>query len=345
MKILYVTRGDLKTSFLKQKYHSFRRSLYFCDQDGFFEQSLYSVADVDEISIDTLYREDFNQKYDLLLVNWKQPGFSSEQERFSAIKKIIDKCALPKALFINAANANYLPEEGVLDTFDFIIKREPFADRNKYNISEVNKTKIIPTIIDCPLIHSPKSGILGKISSFFAKTYQVCELRDEVFDVGFSGADAAEHSMRRDAVQAAIDAGYKFCGGLQKNPYTKEVLPEKLVGERMKGQDYRDAICNTKINLAIDGIGQYTFRHQELFYLGAFVLSTDTINSQELIIPVVDGVHYVSYKNTEDMLDKIRYYIEHEDERVKIAKEGKKIFDEFYDPIKHGQTLLARLKK
>ena len=39
-------------------------------------------------------------------------------------------------------------------------------------------------------------------------------------------------------------------------------------------------------------------------------------------INFVDGEDYVSYSDREDMLNKIKYYLEHEDERKMIAENG-----------------------
>ena len=39
-----------------------------------------------------------------------------------------------------------------------------------------------------------------------------------------------------------------------------------------------------------------------------------------------DGEHLVTYKTLDEMVEKARYYLEHEDEREKIAKAG---YDEF----------------
>ena len=44
------------------------------------------------------------------------------------------------------------------------------------------------------------------------------------------------------------------------------------------------------------------------------------------------------------MVDKIRYYLAYEDERQKIAGGGKQLFDEYYNPKRHGATLLSALK-
>jgi Glycosyl transferases group 1 len=345
MRVLYLGRGDFKENVVKQQYHKLQKSLRYSDQDGFFEQSLNTALCVSEISVTDEYKLSYNQDYDILLVNWKQPIFKTEEERFLAIKKFLDKSTLPKVLFINAANASYLPEEKVLDAFDLVVKREPFKDRDRYSISEQNKQKIVPTIIHCPFSSSPKGNFLARIYSCFDGVESRCVISEEVYDVGFSGADAADHSLRRDVWQRVKQAGFSTVGGLQANPYTKEPIPIELSGPRLRGRAYRDSLCQARVNLALDGIGQYTFRHQELLSLGAFMMSGPSIRDLELVIPLVEDTHYVSFNDLDEMVEKIKYFLENDDARHKIAQAGRRLFNEYYDPNKHGQSLLALLKR
>lgn len=37
---------------------------------------------------------------------------------------------------------------------------------------------------------------------------------------------------------------------------------------------------------------------------------------------LVEGVHYVLYGTLEDLIDNVKYYLTHEDERLKIAQNG-----------------------
>lgn len=345
MDILYIERGLPKTSFLKTSLRRIKRHLVFGDQDGFFEQSLHAVSNVTRISIEDEYKETYNKQFDLLLINWKQPIFSTEEERLLAIKEMMRKCDLPKVLFVNAANANYLPQEEVLDAFDLIVKREPCKDKDRYAISENNKRKIVPTIIHCPFFPSPKNNFIAKSVNFFRPEVALCDSKLEIYEVGFTGADAQEHTLRQDVWSRIVQENFSTIGGLQPNPYSKLPIPKDLVGPRFIGKSYRDSLCQAKINLALDGIGQYTFRHQELLYLGKFILSSGSIRDQDLVIPLKEDIHYVAFDTLDQMVEKVHYYLKHEGERQAIATAGKKLFDEYYDPRKHGQTLLARLKK
>ena len=52
---------------------------------------------------------------------------------------------------------------------------------------------------------------------------------------------------------------------------------------------------------------------------GGFLL---TNYQNDFAMHFVDGEDYVSYSDREDMLNKIKYYLEHEDERKLIAENG-----------------------
>lgn len=333
------------TGMLKRSARAVRDLLYFHDQDGFFEESLYTVADVRTLSItDTAALKDV-ASYDALIVNWKQGVFSSLPERCEAITKVAQRTTVPKALFVGAAQVSYLPPEGVLDQFDIIFKREPYRDRGRYDISEANRRKIVPTMIYCPFVHATKPNIFGNVfRQLYPKVYP-CTDGSAGYDVGFSGADAADHTLRRDVWARVLDERFKAVGGLQPNPRTKNPISLELQGPRLSGRAYRDSLCQAKINLALDGIGEYTFRHQELLYLGAFMLSSPSIRALELPMPLQDGRHYVAFDDLDDMTAKIRHYLADETERQKIAAAGKKLFNEYYQPSRHGAQLCAALTK
>lgn len=51
-----------------------------------------------------------------------------------------------------------------------------------------------------------------------------------------------------------------------------------------------------------------------------------------------DGVHLVTYNSIPDLLEKVDYYLKHEDERLKIAKNG-------YEKVKNHYTYIHRLNQ
>ncbi|PIQ73285.1 hypothetical protein CO026_02725 [Candidatus Kaiserbacteria bacterium CG_4_9_14_0_2_um_filter_41_32] len=346
MNVLYIKRDKPSDSLVKTIYHHIQDHLYFHDQDGFFESALHSMVNITEVSLKDVLKYKPSVNYDWVLINWKQSSYTTDNDRGQAIlRALVNYPISRKAIFIGAAQAEYLPPVEVLDAMTLIFKREPFRNRDLYNLTETNRIKIVPTMISCPFVHSPGENILARIYSYLHPTVSICHINETCFEVGFSGADAAGHTIRQDVWARVKAEGFSTVGGLQPNPYTKAPIPSELAAPRFKVKDYRDSLCQAKINLALDGIGQYTFRHQELLYLGAFMMSGPSIRDLDLIIPLEENVHYVAFNDLDDMVEKIRYYLAHKDERQKIALAGKKLFDEYYNPKLHGQTLLARLNK
>lgn len=62
----------------------------------------------------------------------------------------------------------------------------------------------------------------------------------------------------------------------------------------------------------------------ETLMTGSFLLTNwlPTLTDLEELYGLKDGVHYVSYKTLDEMVEKARYYIQHDEEREKIAQRG-----------------------
>lgn len=73
---------------------------------------------------------------------------------------------------------------------------------------------------------------------------------------------------------------------------------------------------------------------------GAFLL-TDRLPESET--PFKDGVHYVMYDDMDDMIEKARYYLAHEDEREKIAAAGHSEAVASHTYMHRTMTLLDRV--
>ena len=141
--------------------------------------------------------------------------------------------------------------------------------------------------------------------------------------------------LERQALMSAIaqnsaDNGYTF------NLYTtSDTSKLKALNNCNKGPvDYQNVmpkVFNTsKINLHISLRSIHTgmpLRMLDIMGCGGFLLS----NAQEELLEFFDeGHHMVTYRSIDECLDKINYYLKHEDERKKIAQAGfERIRDEF----------------
>ena len=348
MHVLYITRDLGNHGILRKWYRDIRRSFYFNEQDGFFEASLCQIANVTEVTAAAVLggAVDLN-RFDATVINLKAKNFADEQERFAFYKLCREQSDNPLALFIGAAQAQHMLSDEVLDTFDVIFKREPFFDKDRYQIAERNKKKIVPSMLSCPVQPIPRENLLGSLYSFFSsKGSRSRERANAVIrDVFFVGKMCSRHRLREDVVKRLVeDSNIDFAGGLLPHDSLSELRPpDDLSAKKLKGDSYISSINAAKINLALDGIGQYTFRHQELLSLGAFMMSGPSIREVELPVPLEEGKHYVAFDDLDDMVEKIRYYLAHEDERSKIAAAGKALFDEYYDPVRHGALIKSRL--
>ena len=103
------------------------------------------------------------------------------------------------------------------------------------------------------------------------------------------------------------------------------------------------SIYQSSINLALEGKGELTFRHLEILASCSFMLCQRSINELELPLPLADGEHFVTFKDKEDLLDKIDFYLVNDKLRNEIALNGRKVLEKNYSPKKHGKFLLDRI--
>lgn len=97
----------------------------------------------------------------------------------------------------------------------------------------------------------------------------------------------------------------------------------KTITEKIIHQQYIDAINKTKICIISTNIfNSPNMKFTEFTSCGSFVLSDKPADMEQLGFE--DGKHLVLYDGLKDLNKKIKYYLEHEDEREKIAKQGMK---------------------
>ena len=145
----------------------------------------------------------------------------------------------------------------------------------------------------------------------------------------FSGQQSSEY--RNNLIEFLKSKNYNFFGGTnnKKIPFKK----------------YLSAIHDSSINLALEGKGEFTFRHLEILASCSFMLCEKSINQLELPIPLVDGKHFVSFNNREELIKKIDYYLINKEQRNEIALNGRRVLEEYYSPKKHGEFLIGKIFK
>lgn len=339
MRILYISNYRKPHGSIKDKIKFYLKPVNVNGQDGFFAASLYAASDIKEVDAMTFQRtpERYLSNTDVVCVNYKcdprTNGASYEELEF--VKKINK----PKVLAVTNANAADLPGNQILDLFDLVFKREHYKDLEKYSVSDSNREKIRTTMLACPLV--PYYPAFNRHPSIKKYGYKVPEKQQD-YDVFFSGSNTADE---RIAVMQTLKQmeNIDLKGGLQPRS-SRGTFDEELIGPYYSYDQYIPLIRNTKINIAIEGYGQFTHRHLELMLLSSFYISSPSIRGLELPIPIVENKHYVAYDNHQDLKDKIVYYLGDHEKRYKIALEGRKIFEEYYNFDKHGKYIVENIK-
>lgn len=132
--------------------------------------------------------------------------------------------------------------------------------------------------------------------------------------------------------------------GKAKNPVLKDSIKLKSI----LGDLYAAGISASKINLAIlsekvKGSSSGDLITSRTFHIpaaGGFMLHEKNIESTKYFI---EGKEAEFYADDEDLISKIKYYLEHEGERMNIASEGRQRALKDYSLDKRAQTLLSYL--
>lgn len=337
LKVLYTRRKwfkDWTRESIKKYYEAWRKRKEFVEQDGFFEAALFSSCEVDSKPIEwVLNNRDFiNSHYDIVVVNSKFHKEGIILKHF----EWIDSLKIPAILFCGNAMAHKLPSDEILDKFDLIYKRELLYNINNYDISDKNQQKLRTTMLSCPIVRIKRTDPIqhGDIPDP-RKTTDPYK-----YDIFFSG-NIRTNKNRKMIVERLRQESFVFYGGL----YYQKQKTNKYKQRRLKLDEYKSAIKSSRINLALDGWGQFTFRHLEIWCLGGFCLSTPSI--RDVTLPFAnpqEGIHYVAFDDLDDMIDKIKHYLTHDEERETIAKAGRAFFKQIYDPIRHGKEIKKELQ-
>lgn len=108
-------------------------------------------------------------------------------------------------------------------------------------------------------------------------------------------------------------------------------------------KEYLRMIASSKIAVCVRGHGRDTVRYWEIPAFETLFL----VNDPGIIIPdpFTDGVNCVQFNSLDDLADKIKYYLSHDEERIRIAKAGKEHLYNFHSNEKRAKYFLKTIKE
>ncbi|WP_136514304.1 CgeB family protein [Geomonas edaphica] len=107
----------------------------------------------------------------------------------------------------------------------------------------------------------------------------------------------------------------------------------------LRGEDYNKALCGAKIALCLLSKlnrDTYTRRCFEIPAAGTFMLAE---YSEDLASMFQEGVEAEFFRSTEELLEKLRYYLHHKEERQAVAVSG------YHRVIADGHDVVSRMRR
>lgn len=348
MNILYIRKQE-RGSFLKRTLRQLRDSFYWHNRVGFFCASLRTQTDVTRKSLDSIqnFSKDHFKAFDVIIFNY-ECNFSQKGDPIhtscSAVRDLYHKIAgIPKVLLISSPNAKLVPADDDMDLFDLVFRREHFKDLDRYNLTAKNKEKLRTTVLSCPLV--PANIInYNRIDAADYGYEEPSSYFDH--DVFFLGQETSKTFMRTKIVEQLKRTDFNFEGGIHPDIRNlQREIPEDLYAPRQSKKKFYEQTRSSKINLALEGYGQFTYRHWECWALSSFMISSPSVNDVKLPFEIVDGKHYITFKDKNDLIDKVQYYLSHSEERKTIIANGRKLFKREYNFEKHGEYIREALEQ
>ena len=173
----------------------------------------------------------------------------------------------------------------------------------------------------------------------FHRPYKLTSEEQDLYgcDVGFIGAWEAERS-RSIVYLAQNGIQVKIWGSKEWEKVCAKQHNLIFAGRELRDESYCKAICGCKIALCFlrkMNLDLQTTRTVEIPACGCFMLAEKTIEHQAMF---EEGKEAVFFENDEDLLEKCRYYLQHDDERQQIARAG------YERCIKAGYSNDSRIK-
>ena len=229
------------------------------------------------------------------------------------------------AQLIKDLNINILIDiEGGFEDMNFVFKRVPrninilkifwAIDTHQYLNLQSEKAKYFDLVLS-----AQKNALddLGENSFWIpsgASIYDVDYKENRHWDIFFIGHIFPGLHTRRKQIIQKLKEIYQGNFGCFENVFN----PEKSY-----------SMSRAKIGINVSLNNDINFRVFETMASGAMLITNEIIdNGLEDIF--TDGEHLVTFKDEEDLIEKINYYLSHSRERNRIAKAGQKRVQKYY---------------
>ncbi len=301
------------------KNFSFKRKITI-NTSGYIDAAIHSNAFVLELPYNycLIFSKILNLFFDGIFVNWKFTNLRNDKKDLEKrLLKLSKQFKIKKVIVdVTDTSINNINDE-ILDGYDHVIKRE----MNKIILNK----KYLTTILPCTLI----DYIIPKNEEFIDWSIigHSKPNNNPAYDIFFSGKITSRY--RTEIIDFLYSKNYNFYG--------------KAENFKIPFNQYLSTIYNSSINLALEGKGEFTFRHLEILASCSFMLCQSSINQLDLPLPLLDGKHFVTFNDKDDLLEKINFYLKNNDLRNEIALNGRKVLEEYYSPKKHGSFLFSKI--
>ena len=287
---------------------------------GYIDAAIYSNSYVIELPYNycLLFSKILNLFFDGIFVNWKFTNYRNDKEDLEKKLLKLSKIFKIKKVIVDGTDKSInIINDDILDGFDYVIKRE----KNK----QISNKKYLTTILPCTIVDYKVSKKKENIDWNIIGNSK--PNNDPKYDIFFSGKKTSKY--RKELVEFLYSKEFNFFGR------TEDI---KIPFDR-----YLSSIYDSSINLALEGKGEFTFRHLEILASCSFMLCQNSINELELPFPLVDGKHFGTFESKEDLIEKISFYLKNNSLRNEIALNGRKVLEEHYSPKKHGEFLFNKI--
>jgi len=265
-----------------------------------------------------IFSKILNLFFDGIFINWKFTNYRNDKEDLEKKLLKLSRIFNIKKIIVDGRDTSTdVIKDQILDGFDYVIKRE----KNKKILNKKYFTTMLPcTMVNYKLLKKKENIDWNNIGNFKPNN-------KPKYDIFFSGKKTSKY--RKELIEFLYSKEFNFFGRAEdlKIPFDQ----------------YLSAIYDSSINLALEGKGEFTFRHLEILASCSFMLCQNSINDLELPFPLIDGKHYVTFESKDDLIEKIRFYLKNASLRNEIALNGRKVLEEYYSPKKHGEFLFSKI--